>query len=86
MLLWVTDGTQGTEASPPTLPGEGDEKRDDADAVCTTAAAVLRHRWFGYPEEVRQECRRHLGVFSMQAETQGRGRQAKGRRAQRGPR
>ena len=51
------------ETKPPKLAGVGNEAMERAYDEYTSAAAVLRNDWFAYPEEVRAQCWRHLGVL-----------------------
>jgi hypothetical protein len=47
------------ESQPPILDGSPDEQYD----LYTGAASFLRNKWFGYPDQVRAQCWRHLGII-----------------------
>ena len=52
------------ETMQPMLSGDDDTVRREY-LEYSAATATLRHRWFEYPEEVRTECRRHVGWFNL---------------------
>lgn len=63
---------EALELKPPrlTTPPDGGVPAEYDDYL--NAGRVLRNRWFAYPEEVRDQCRRHLGALeSARAEREG---------------
>ncbi len=67
---------EALEVKPPILDADVSEAYDRY----VEAAGILRNRWFGYPEEVREQCKRHLGLLELEkGETRGKSNERRGR-------
>lgn len=55
---------EALELKPPRLTRGADGTIEAAMDEYMEAASVLRNRWFAYPQEVRDECRRHIACLS----------------------
>lgn len=71
------------ELKEPLLRANGQEEAEAAYDDYMHAASVLRSRWFAYPEEVRSECRRHLGALGARSSKRGAQHEQRSRQSKR---